>query len=87
MDITELLQKFLLEQALILVPVLMFLGYMLKKTPYIANWLIPWLLMALGIIGGLAVIGPSVAAVTQGIIAAGVAVFSHQLFSQSRNHE
>lgn len=84
MDIVELLQKFLLEQALVLVPVLMFFGYLLKKTPHIANWMIPWILLVLGVAGGLAVLGLNISAVLQGIIAAGVAVFSHQLYSQSR---
>lgn len=84
MDILELLEKYLLDQALILVPVLIFLGSILKKTPHVSNWMIPWFLMLLGVLGGLSVIGLSVNAVLQGIIAAGVAVFSHQLYSQSK---
>lgn len=84
MELLDLLQKFLLEQVLILVPVLMFIGYMLKRTPRVANWLIPWLLMLLGIAGGLSILGLNAEAVLQGIIASGMAVFSHQLYSQSR---
>ena len=83
MDIVSLVQKLLMEQALILVPVLMFFGYLLKRTPRVPNWLIPWVLMVLGVIGGLFVIGLGLEGALQGIIAAGVAVYSHQLYRQS----
>lgn len=84
MDLLELLQKFLIDQALILVPVLMVIGAFLKWTPKVSSWIIPWVLLVLGIIGGLFIIGMNGTGVLQGIIAAGVAVFLHQLYKQAK---
>lgn len=84
MLINELLTSFLLEQAMVLVPVLMIIGAMLKKTPRMPHWLIPWALLLLGVAGGLVLLGKTPEAVIQGILAAGMAVFGHQLYKQTR---
>lgn len=86
MNLMEFFYKFLLEQALILVPVLMVIGAFLKWTPKVKSWLIPWLLMVLGIIGGCILLGLNLTGIMQGIISAGVAVFAHQLYKQTKTN-
>lgn len=74
---------YIVEQALILIPVLCVLGEMLKNTPKIPNWLIPWILTVIGIIGGCAIIGINASGIIQGILIAGVTVLGNQLVKQT----
>ncbi|MFC8688058.1 phage holin family protein [Brevibacillus porteri] len=48
-DLLALAYQYLLEDALIVVAVLLVVGAMLKKTPHVADWLIPWLFMVSGV--------------------------------------
>lgn len=75
----EFIKEFLIEDALALIPVLIIIGAVLKSTPKIANWLIPYILLALGIVGGISLVGVTPEGVVQGILVAGVSVFTHQL--------
>lgn len=75
--------KLVPEQLLILVAALYVIGIFLKNTSKVADWTIPWILLVVGIIGSIALEGFSAVAVIQGIICAGVAVFTNQLIKQS----
>ncbi|WP_231165482.1 phage holin family protein [Clostridium botulinum] len=77
------LMDYIVEQALILIPVLYILGIMLKGTNKIKDWTIPWILLVVGIIGAIALMGLNVNSVLQGILAAGTAVFGNQLVKQT----
>jgi len=79
----EWLQSFLLDHYYILVPVLWIIGYALKQTPIIPNWSIIWILLLASIVLATFAYGFSFEAVTNGIIAAGVSVFGHQLVKQT----
>lgn len=87
MDLTS----FLIDKMLILVPVLYVIGMMIKSTPKVKDWLIPWIILGLGLIGAVA-IGlssgiPIVDAVIQGVLVAGVTVFTNQLVTQTARKE
>ena len=75
----EIIKSFLVEKALILVPALWVIGAIIKRTPKIPDWTIPYILLAFGIAGGLVVVSLDVAGAIQGILAAGLAVLGHQL--------
>lgn len=75
--------KFIVDQALILIPVLYIIGMFLKNTPKIKDWTIPYILLACGILGAIAIMGLSVSAVIQGILVAGTTVFTNQLIKQT----
>ncbi|MER2058780.1 MAG: phage holin family protein [Niallia sp.] len=79
----EWLQSFLLDHYYILVPVLWIIGYALKQTPIIPDWSIIWILLLASILLATFAYGLSFEAVTNGIIAAGVSVFGHQLAKQT----
>lgn len=79
----EIIKGFMLEKALVLIPVLWIIGAIVKKTPVMPDWLIPYILLAFGIAGGLAIVSPDVAGAVQGILAAGAAVLGHQLVKQT----
>lgn len=68
----------------ILVVALYIIGMLLKRTPKVADWLIPWILLVLGIIGSVAVrCQISAQAVLQGIIASAGAGLGNQLIKQT----
>ena len=75
--------SFLVEKALILIPALWIIGYVLKKTPAVPDWLIPYVLLPIGAMGGLLLVG-GVEGVIQGILAVGAAVLGNQLLVQLR---
>lgn len=79
----EWLQSFLLDHYYILVPVLWIIGYALKQTPTIPDWSIIWILLLASILLATFAYGLSFEAVTNGILAAGVSVFGHQLAKQT----
>lgn len=83
----EILNEYIVDQALIVIPVLLILGYLLKNTPNVKDWLIPYALLVIGIVFALALIGFSADAVIQGILVSGAAVFGNQLYKQAKHQE
>lgn len=83
----EMLQEFLIEDALIIVPALLIIGYILKSTPNFKTWLIPYVMLFLGIILALLLLGFTVANFIQGILVAGAAVLSHQIYRQTKKKD
>jgi len=83
MDIN--IMDYVLRDAYILVPVLYVIGIFLKRTPKIPDWLIPWILMGLGMIGGFFLSGMKLSGVLQGVLVTGVTVFANQLYKQTVN--
>jgi hypothetical protein len=79
--------SYIVEKALILIPVLYIIGMMLKNAPIVKDWTIPWVIMGLGIFGGISLIGFNTEGVIQGILVAGTTVFTHQLVKQSSEKE
>lgn len=77
--------QYITQNALILIPVLYILGTFLKNTTSIQDWLIPWILTALGIIGGLFLVEFNINGIIQGILVAGVTVLGNQLLKQTLN--
>lgn len=76
--------EYIIAEALIIIPVLWILGTFLKKTPKIPDWVIPWVLMLIGILLALGLLGISVDAAIQGILVSGAAVLGHQLVKQTK---
>lgn len=76
--------KFVPEQLLILVAGLYVIGIFLKSTPRVQDWLIPWVLLVIGIVGSVTLQqGFTALAVFQGIAATGVSVLTNQLIKQT----
>lgn len=85
----EMLMTYLVENCAIVVPVLWCIGAALKRTPKVADWLIPYLLGGAGVALCLTIVlstgGSAVDGIMQGIITAGVAVYGNQLVKQATN--
>jgi hypothetical protein len=76
--------SFVVDDALILIPVLMILGKIIKHTPIIRDWIIPYLLLGAGIILTGLLLGFSLASFIQGVLVTGASVFGHQLIRQTQ---
>ena len=83
----EFLQEYIIEQALIIIPVLLILGAIIKATPKVKDWIIPYVLLVLGVAFTIALLGINVDAVIQGVLVSGAAVFGHQLYAQAKHRE
>ncbi|MED4749968.1 phage holin family protein [Brevibacillus choshinensis] len=83
-DLLALAQQYMADKALIVVVVLLVLGYFLKRTPRVQDWMIPWVLCVIGIILACGVLQSfTVESVVQGILAAAIASLTHQLWKQT----
>lgn len=83
----DVFSTYIVTDGLILIPVLMILGAMLKTTPKIANWVIPYILLVVGTVLALFLLGFDVNGFIQGILISGTAVFAHQLYKQGTKKE
>lgn len=93
----QYLIKLILEKYLILIAVLLFLGYIMKKSAKIKDTSIPWMLCLIGIVFALFItlatanlstwqnaVGEITQGIIQGILVTGGAVLASQLVIQKR---
>ena len=81
------LMSYLIDEALVLIPVLIILGWIIKDLSPITNKYIPVILLVFGIGGAIALMGISVDSVIQGILVAGAAVYGNQIYKQLTKEE
>lgn len=80
----EFLNEYLIEEALIVIPVLLILGVIIKGTPNIKDWLIPYILLGLGIVFTTALIGLNPDGILQGVLVTGASILIHQGYKQAK---
>ena len=76
------LANYIIEEELILIPVLYVIGTMLKNLEKISDKYIPVILLVVGIAFSIALCGLSINSVIQGILITGVTVYTNQLIKQ-----
>lgn len=80
----DFLQNVQLHAALVpLVPALLIVGRLLKQTPKFPDWAIVWALLVLGVLAGGFVLGFNFEGLVNGVIAAGLAISTHQTIKQT----
>ncbi|CAB1250098.1 Holin [Ruminococcaceae bacterium BL-6] len=79
--------EYLVDKALILIPVLNILGAIIKDSDKIPDKYIPVILLAFGILGSVGLMGFSAASVVQGVLVTGAAVYGNQIVKQFRKCE
>ena len=82
----EILQ-YIMDNALILIPVLVIIGMLLKNVDVIPDKWIPLILLPLGIAGAIGLMGLNMDAAVQGVLVTGAAVDGHQIAKQMRKKE
>ena len=80
----ETIKEFVIDQALIIIPVLYIIGTIIKGPEKINNKYIPLILLPISIIFCLFVVGFNVQGVIQGILVCGTAVYANQLLVQAK---
>lgn len=79
--------NYIIDNVLILIPVLYIIGTFLKGLDIINDKYIPLILMAFSIAFSIAILGLNVDSVIQGILIAGATVLSNQLVKQSKKDQ
>lgn len=79
--------SYIMDNALILIPVLLVLGQIVKGVQKIPDKWIPLILLPIGIAGALALGGPSVDSAVQGVLVTGAAVYGNQVVKQITKSE
>ena len=79
--------SYITQNALILIPVLIIIGLILKKLEFIPDKFIPVILLPLGILGAMALGGWTVDSTIQGILVTGAAVYGNQIVKQLKKDE
>jgi len=79
--------QYIVSEALVLMPVLFIVGLLLKNTPKVADWTIPWALLGLGIASGIMIVGDVLQGAIQGVLVTGATVLTHQLVKQTKDKE
>ena len=74
--------SYITENALILIPVLLIVGRILKGIEKIPDKWIPLILLPLGVVGAMALGGWTVDSAVQGILVTGTAVYGNQIVKQ-----
>ena len=87
-NMNEMIFNYIVEDGLILIPVLYVIGYIIKQTNILSNRWIPLALLVIGIIFSIFLLNnPIVDRVIQGILIAGVTVFIDQVKKQNFEKE
>lgn len=79
--------SYITENALVLIPVLIVVGKIIKSTSVIADKWIPLILLPIGIVGAMALGGWTVEAAIQGVLVTGAAVYGNQIVKQLKKDE
>lgn len=79
--------KYITENALILIPVLLIIGQIIKSIEKIPDKYIPLILLPLGIVGAMALGGWTIDSAVQGILVTGVSVYGNQIVKQLKKEE
>ncbi len=79
--------KYITENALILIPVLLIIGQIIKSIEKIPDKYIPLILLPLGIVGAMALGGWTINSAIQGILVTGAAVYGNQIVKQLKKEE
>lgn len=79
----EMIQQFLIEEALILIPVLCIIGMFVKSLEAIKDKYIPMIIWACSVVICLLYLGINIESFIQATLVAGASVFASQLYIQA----
>lgn len=79
--------NYIVDNCLILIPVLYIIGMILKNLEFIKDKYIPLILLPIGVALAIAIKGIDINSVIQGILVTGVTVYGNQIFKQINKEE
>lgn len=81
------IMKYITDNALILIPVLLIIGQVIKGVEKIPDKYIPLILLPIGIVGAMALSGWNIDGAIQGILVTGASVYGNQIIKQLKKTE
>lgn len=82
-NLKEVIADYVVDEALIVIPVLWIFGKIFKETPTFKDWLIPYVLTVIGTVITIMLIGLEPSSVVQGVLVSGAAIYGNQLYKQA----
>lgn len=79
--------NYITENALVLVPVLLIIGQIVKNIKVIPDKFIPLILLPFGVVGAMALGGWTIQSAIQGVLVTGCAVYGNQIYKQLKDGE
>ena len=79
--------NFIVDNALVLVPVIYVIGTILKGTEVVKDKYIPVILLPIGVLLSMFLLGFNVQAFIQGVLVVGASVYGNQLVKQALKNE
>lgn len=79
--------EYITEKVLIIIPVLLIIGQIIRNSEVIQDKFIPLILLPIGIICSLLLGGFDINHAIQGILVAGVAIFGNQIYHQIKKED
>ena len=73
---------YITENALVLIPVLIIIGQIIKNIQFIPDKYIPLILLPFGVVGAMALGEWNVTSAVQGVLVTGAAVYGNQIYKQ-----
>lgn len=70
------------EEFYFIIIALWFIGYACRRTPFIPEWLVNWILIGIGVLVSCILYGWNIHSAVNGIIAAAVALFGQQIIKK-----
>lgn len=86
-ELYSLVKQYVEPEMLILIPVLLFLGWMMKTTPNIPNWVIPYVNTVIAIAGGVVLAATTVDGIIQGVLISAMSTLVYNLYKQWRKKD
>ena len=79
--------NYITENALVLVPVLLIIGQIVKNIKVIPDKFIPLILLPFGVVGAMALGGWTIQSAIQGVLVTGCAVYGIKIYKQLKDGE
>lgn len=73
---------YITENALVLIPVLIIIGQIIKNIQFIPDKYIPLILLPFGVVGAMALGEWNITSAVQGVLVTGAAVYGNQIYKQ-----
>ena len=86
-ELYTFIKQYVEPEMLILVPALLFLGWMMKSTPNVPNWLIPYLNTAIAIAGGILLAESVTDGIIQGLLVSAMSTLTYNLYQQWKKRD
>lgn len=86
-ELYTFIKQYVEPEMLILVPALLFLGWMMKSTPNVPNWLIPYLNTAIAIAGGILLAESVTDGIIQGVLVSAMSTLTYNLYQQWKKRD